>query len=64
MEKIPYFRNLSLDTKQELIYSMERVTYAKHAKICEADKIADSLILIQDGIVEVASLYDRRRPED
>ena len=63
MEKIPYFRNLSLLTKQELIYAMERHTYEKNSFICEKDKLADRLYLIQDGIVEVAIKYDRRREE-
>jgi len=46
MEKIPYFRNLSLLTKQELIYAMERHTYEKNSFICEKDKLADRLYLI------------------
>ena len=63
MEKIQYFRNLSLLTKQELIYGMERFTYEKGSLLCKKDKIADKLYLIQDGIVEVATKYDRRRED-
>ena len=37
MEKIPYFKTLSLDTRQELIYAMERKTYEKGNLICKKD---------------------------
>ena len=46
MEKIPYFRKLSLATKQELIYSLERKTFEKGSLICKEGVIADQLILI------------------
>jgi len=54
---------LSLLTKQELIYSMDRLTFEKGSLICKKDVIADKLILIQQGIVEVAVKYDRRRDD-
>ncbi len=63
MDKIEYFRLLSLLTKQELIYSMDRLTFEKGSLICKKDVIADKLILIQQGIVEVAVKYDRRRDD-
>ena len=62
MDKIDYFRNLTLATKQEIIYNMERITYEKGSPICQKDVIADKLILIHQGIVEVSVPYDRRRP--
>jgi len=62
MDKIPYFRSLSLSTKQEIIYNMERHTYEKGSLLCQTDVIADKLILIHQGIVEVSVEYDRRRP--
>ena len=46
MDKIPYFRDLSLITKQELIYGMERQTYEKGSIICKKDQEADRLFLI------------------
>lgn len=46
MDKIPYFRYLSLDTKQELIYAMERQTYEKGSLICKKDEKAENLFLI------------------
>ena len=61
MEKIDYFRTLSIATKQELIYGMERFTYKKGEKLCKVGEIADKLFLIQQGIVEVAIEYDKRR---
>ena len=63
MDKISYFRSLSLATKQEIIFNMERLTFEKGSLICEKDVIADKLILIQQGIVEVAVKYDRRRDD-
>jgi len=63
MEKITYFRNVSLLTKQELIYGMERFTYEKGTLLCKGGRTADKLYLIQDGIVEVAIKYDRRCEE-
>ena len=63
MNKISYFRSLSLATKQEIMFSMERLTYEKGSKICEKDVVADKLILIQQGIIEVAVKYDRRRDD-
>ena len=33
-DKIGYFRTLSFMTKQELIHSMERVTYEKNHLLC------------------------------
>ena len=42
---------------------MERQTYEKGRLICQKDEKAESLFLIQDGIVEVALKYDRRRED-
>ena len=64
MEKIPYFKNLTLQTKQELIYGMERQTFEKGWALCKKDELADRMFLIQQGIVEVAVDYDRRRPDE
>jgi len=47
MEKIDFFRTLSLTTKQELIFGMERCTYEKGAIICKKDEKADRMFLIQ-----------------
>ena len=63
MDKIPYFRLLSLQTKQEIIYAMERRTYEKGSLICKEGEKADKLFLIQQGIVEVSIKYDRRRDD-
>ena len=63
MDKIPYFYPLSLDTKQEIIYSMDRKTYERGSLICKKDEMASDLFLIQAGIVEVSSKYDRRRED-
>ena len=46
MDKISYFRALTLNTKQEIIYNMERITYEKGSPICKKDVVADKLILI------------------
>ena len=61
LEKIPYYQSLSLLTKQEIIYSMERCTYEKGSLICKKNEKAEKMFLIQHGIVEVAIKYDRRR---
>ena len=64
MNKIGYFRQLSLQTKAELIYGMERKTFEENSLICKKDDLAEHLILIQDGIVEVKSQYDKRRENE
>ena len=46
MNKIPYFRTLTLDTRQELIYAMERKTFEKGSLICKKDEVATNLFLI------------------
>ena len=60
MDKIHYFSMLSMITKQELIFSMERVTYEKGKFLCKKDEIADRMFVVQDGIVEIAIPYDKR----
>ena len=42
---------------------MERQTFKKDSIICKKDDIADRMFLIQDGIIEVAVPYDRRRED-
>lgn len=61
MDKVNYFRNLPLLSKQEIIYNMDRLTYEKGSLLCEKDIVADKLLLIHQGIVEVSVDYDRRR---
>jgi quercetin dioxygenase-like cupin family protein len=46
MNKIDYFRPLSLQTKQELIYSMERFTFEKGSRIQKKDEPANKMFLI------------------
>lgn len=60
LDKIHYFRHLAMNTKQELIYSMERITFEQGSFMCQKDQIADKLYLIQDGVVEIAVKYDTR----
>ena len=63
LSKISYFNELSVMTQQEMIYSMERMTYEKDSKLCEKDEVATKMFLIQEGIVEVACSYDRNIEE-
>lgn len=63
MDKIDYFKGLSLNTKQEMIYGLERFTFEKDHLICKAGEKTDKLFLIQQGIVEVAIKYDKRRSD-
>lgn len=46
LNKIPYFMPLSMLTKQELIFSMERETYEAGHYICKKGDIADRMYLI------------------
>ena len=64
LEKINYFRRLQFLTKQEIIYSMERVTYEKDHLLCKKDDIATKMFVIQDGIVEVACKYAPKIEEE
>lgn len=60
MDKVPYFRQLTMITKNELIYGFERITFEKGHFICKRDSLASNLILIAEGIVEASCAYDRR----
>lgn len=64
LEKIDYFRTLSLTTRQEILYSLERFTYDKGTLICKKGENADKMFLIQQGIIEVAISYDRRKQDE
>ena len=46
-------------TKQELIFQMERHTFEKNHYLCKSGEIADRMFLIQEGIVECTSTYDK-----
>ena len=61
MDKITFFQNLSMITKQELLYNMERKTYDMDDFIFRVGQKIDRLILIQSGVVQLAVTYDRRR---
>ena len=56
-DKLGYFKDLTFMTKQEIIYSMERVTYEKDKLLCAKDTIADKMFVVEEGIVEVACPY-------
>ena len=61
-EKIDYFKPLSMITKQELLFSMERRTYNEKDRIFKLDDEIDRLIIVQSGIVELSIPYDGRAP--
>ena len=63
-EKIDYFKPLSMITKQELLFNMERRTYNADDQIFKKPDIIDRLIVIQSGIVELSIPYDKRAPTD
>ena len=63
-DKIKYFRNLSMITKQELLFNMERKTYQQGESIFEKQGIVDRLIVIQSGVVQLSIPYDKRVPSD
>ena len=63
-EKIDYFKPLSMITKQELLFNMERRTYNAGDQIFKKPDIIDRLIVIQSGIVELSIPYDKRAPSD
>jgi hypothetical protein len=60
IDKVPYFRTLSVITKNTMIFNFTRRTFEKGFLICEQDKKAEKLILIGEGVVEASCTYDRR----
>ena len=54
MNKIDYFQGLTMLTKQEIIFSMERKTFDKDSYVCQQGEKVVNMILIQEGIVEIA----------
>mmetsp|Transcript_26628 Transcript_26628/g.35631 ORF Transcript_26628/g.35631 Transcript_26628/m.35631 type:complete len:82 (-) Transcript_26628:776-1021(-) len=63
-DKIKYFRDLSMITKQELLYNMERKTYEEGRSIFENHQVIDRLIVIQSGVVQLSVPYDKRLPHE
>ena len=59
-DKIKYFRDLSMITKQELLFNMERKTYAEGESIFDNHQEIDRLIVIQSGVVQLSVSYDKR----
>lgn len=62
MNKVEYFRSLSVLTKQEILYSMERQYFEKGALICRKEEIATQMYLVQSGTVEIVTYDDFKRP--
>lgn len=62
MNKVEYFRQLSVLTKQEILYSMERQYFEKGALICRKEEIATQMYLVQSGTVEIVTYDDFKRP--
>ena len=61
LDKIDWYRGLSIPTKNELIFSMERETRQADSFIAKRGKSADALYLVQSGYVDrTASARDRR----
>lgn len=61
LEKVKYFRDLSMITKQELIYNMERRTYNQGDHIYSVGESIMCMIVIQSGVVQLSTLYDKRK---
>ena len=59
-DKISYFKDVDMVTKQELLFNMERKTYLEGAPLFSRDDVVDRLVVIQSGIVELSVLYDNR----
>lgn len=60
MDKVPYFRRLSVMTKNNLYFGFTRQTFEKGHFLCKRDAIAQNLILIAEGVVEASCAFDRR----
>lgn len=63
-DKIKFFRDLSMITKQELLFGMERKTYEEGDSIFEQGQPIDRLVVIQSGVVELAISYSKHMAED
>ena len=59
-DKIKYFKDLDVKTKQELLFNMERKTYQQGQHIFQKGDEVDRLTVIQSGIVELSVPYDNR----
>lgn len=62
--KIFYFRNLSMITKQELLYGMVRNKYEEGQHLFQQGHEIDRMIIIQSGVVELSIAYDKRVPNE
>jgi CRP-like cAMP-binding protein len=60
LEKIPWFKDLSVSTKNELIYSMEHEERQAGSMLCQRGQKADKMFLVQSGTIDCVTSYDRR----
>lgn len=65
-DKIKYFKDLSMITKQEILCNMERRTYNQGDYLYGTGEknIIDRMIVIQSGVVQLSVPYDKRRPDE
>lgn len=61
MDKIPYWKDLTNTTKNELIFNMEREEHQVGSYLCRKGEKADKLFLIQSGHVDIMTTYDAKQ---
>lgn len=61
MDKISWFKNLSIPTKNELIFMMERETHMDGSFLLNRGDKAEKLYLVQGGTIDNVTTFDRKR---
>lgn len=52
--KIDWFKDLHHSIKNDIIFSMETMTFPEGACICDRGEVVDKMFLIQEGTVQIS----------
>ena len=59
LDKVSWFKNLSIATKNEIIYGMEREEKTAGSMLVAAGTKADRMYLVQSGTIDIYTSYDK-----
>lgn len=60
LKEIPYLKHLSKPSIHEVIFKLKIATYEKGNILLQEDTIVDQMIIIQDGLVDVEVIIDKK----
>lgn len=60
LRQIPYFKELSLESKYKILFSMKSETYEKGLKLISEEDLTDKVILIISGVIDIETNVDEQ----